>query len=98
MIFCSELSMDCTDAIMIICVIHLLLLELLKILDNILNSFSFINTFKSDSSSLSNSVEFIVESLFFGVKKHNSIEKVFVFFFTEDLLSDFVNSVLELNS
>ena len=90
--------MDWLDAIMIVSVINLLFLELIKILDNILNSFVVTNAFKSDSSSLSNSVEFIVESLLFCVKKHNPIKKVFVCLFSEYFLSDSVDSILELNS
>lgn len=90
--------MDRLNAIMISSVINFLFLELLKILDNILNTFIVINTLKSDSSSLSNSVEFIVKSLLFCVKKHNPIEKVFVCLYSENFLPDFVNSILELNS
>jgi hypothetical protein len=89
--------MDWFDAIMLISIIIFFLLILIKILDNIINSFFMINGFQSNSSLLCYSVKFILHFLFFQVKKHYFIQKIFVLLFTEYTLSDFINSVFEFN-
>jgi len=89
--------MDCFDTVMLISVINLFFLEFIEILDNISNTFFVINALKSDSTLLSNSIEFVLHLLFFCVKKHNPVEKILVPLFSKNALSDFVNSILELD-
>ena len=59
--------MDWFDAIMLISIIDLLLLKIIKILDNIIYSFFMIDGLQSDSSLLSDSIEFILHFFFFQV-------------------------------